>query len=37
MKKLFAVLLCLTLVLSSFSAAMAFEPVAKEDVKVGFI
>ena len=37
MKKIFAVLLCLTLVLSSFSAALAFEPIAKEEIKVGFV
>lgn len=36
MKKLVAILLMLTMVLASVSA-LAFEPVAKEDLKVGFI
>ncbi len=37
MKKLFAILLCLTLVLSSFSMALAFDPVSKDDIKLGFL
>ncbi len=37
MKKLFAILLCLTLVLSSASMALAFEPVSKDDIKLGFL
>ena len=37
MKKLFAIILCLALTLSSASMALAFDAVPKEDLKIGFV
>jgi len=37
MKKLFALVLSLVLILGLSTTALAFEPVAKEDIKVGFV
>ena len=37
MKKLFALVLSLVLILGVSSTALAFEPVAKEEIKVGFV
>ena len=37
MKKFFALLLCLALLLTSAASALAFEPVAKDDLKLGFV